>query len=153
VTPLREAIPTRFYVLAIVRRGDKFLVVQERKHGNTWYLPAGRVEAGESLTAGARRETIEEAGVSIELDGILRVEHTVIGKRQARIRVFFLGHAIDDRPPKQIADEHSLSARWVTLEELQGLTLRDDEVRELFEAVVRGIHIAPIELLETLWRD
>ena len=34
--------------MAVVRLGRRFLVVRERKHGQGWYLPAGRVEAGES---------------------------------------------------------------------------------------------------------
>jgi len=31
----------------VVRDEDRFLVVQERKHEQRWYLPAGRVELGE----------------------------------------------------------------------------------------------------------
>ena len=40
----REAIPTWFFAIVVVRRGDRFLLVHERKHGQLWYLPAGRVE-------------------------------------------------------------------------------------------------------------
>ncbi|MBM3962815.1 MAG: NUDIX hydrolase, partial [Planctomycetes bacterium] len=35
----RPGIPTATIVLAVVRRGDRFLVVQEVLPGNPWYLP------------------------------------------------------------------------------------------------------------------
>ena len=49
----RDPIPTWFFALVVVRQGDRFLLVHEAKHGQDWYLPAGRVEPGESLTDAA----------------------------------------------------------------------------------------------------
>jgi phosphatase NudJ len=40
----REPIPTWYFALVVVVSGDRFLRVHERKHGQLWYLPAGRVE-------------------------------------------------------------------------------------------------------------
>ena len=67
----RDPIPTWYFVLVVVRRGDQYLVVHESKHGQRWYVPAGRVERGETLDAAALRETLEEAGIPIALDGIV----------------------------------------------------------------------------------
>ncbi len=61
---MRKSIPTWFFVLAAVRRANRFLLVHERKHGQLWYLPAGRVEPGENFVAAVQRETLEEAGIS-----------------------------------------------------------------------------------------
>jgi phosphatase NudJ len=36
----RSAIPTWFFALVVVRKGDRFLVVQERKHGHVLPAPA-----------------------------------------------------------------------------------------------------------------
>jgi 8-oxo-dGTP pyrophosphatase MutT (NUDIX family) len=85
----REASATWFFALVVVRMGDRFLLVHERKHGQTWYLPAGRVEPGEEITAAALRETLEETGVPVALDGILRIEHNP-GYAMTRVRVFFM---------------------------------------------------------------
>jgi ADP-ribose pyrophosphatase YjhB (NUDIX family) len=41
----------------------------EPRHG-LWTLPAGFLENGESVTAGALRETLEEAGARVEIDGL-----------------------------------------------------------------------------------
>jgi ADP-ribose pyrophosphatase YjhB (NUDIX family) len=139
----REALPTWFFSLVVVRRGDRYLLVHERKHGQTWYLPAGRVEPGESLADAARRETLEETGVEIELEGILRVEHNP-GAEATRVRVFYLARPLGAGEPKQAPDEHSLAARWVTLAEMRALPLRGYEVLEIFGAVAAGVPVAPL---------
>lgn len=142
----REAIPTWFFTLVVVRKGERFLVVQERKHGQLWYLPAGRVEEGEGLKEAALRETREETGVPVVLEGILKIEHTP-RRGGTRVRVIFLARPADDTPPKSVADSESLRAAWVTLEELQTLPLRGDEVATLFRAVAGGMPAAPLSLL------
>ncbi len=53
------------FALMVVRLEDRFLVVHEAKHGQRWYLPAGRVEPGETFAEAAARETLEEAGVVV----------------------------------------------------------------------------------------
>jgi phosphatase NudJ len=131
----------------VVRKGDQFLVVQEPSHGHHWYLPAGRVEARERLIDAARREVLEEAGIPVILEGILRVEHTPLRDGSARVRVVFLARPADDTPPKSVADRESLQAKWVTVEELDRLSLRGEEVRELFRAVLAGAPVAPLSLL------
>lgn len=143
----REPIPTWYFALVVVRRGDRFLVVHETKHGQKWYLPAGRVEPGETLVAGALRETLEETGIPVAIDGILRIQHTPHPVGTARVRIVFVAHPIDDTPPKVVANEHSLRAAWVTLDELDTLDLRDPEVRVFFQQVSTATSIAPLSLL------
>ena len=96
----RDPIPTWYFALVVVRQGNRFLLVHERKHGQGWYLPAGRVEPGEPLTQAAVRETQEETGVPVVLDGVLRVEHSPHSDGTARLRVFFVAHPKRDVPPK-----------------------------------------------------
>lgn len=142
----REAIPSWFFVLVVVRLGRRFLLVHERKHGQLWYLPAGRVEPGEDFVTAARRETKEEAGIDIDVDGILRLEHSP-RLDGARVRVVLVAHPHDDAPVKSAPDDETLGAAWVTLEELASLPLRGPEVREIFEHVARGGAIYPCSLL------
>lgn len=143
----REPIPTYFVALAVVRLGHRFLMIREAGRGNPWYLPAGMVEPGESFADGARREVLEEAGVPVRLDGILRVEHTP-GPDHARVRVIFLASPLDDTPPKTTPDAHSLEARWVTVEEAALLPLRAPGLLALFEAVRDGqLPVLPLAVL------
>lgn len=151
----RVSIPTWYFALVVVRLGRRFLVVQEKKNGQRWYLPAGRVEPGESLIKAARRETLEESGIPVVIEGILRIEHTPSPDGSARLRVIFVARPKDDTPPKDFADEESLRATWATVEELVSFPLRDPEVLEIFRYVESGAPIFPLKLLTyegSLWR-
>jgi phosphatase NudJ len=142
----REAIPTWFFAMVVVRKGDRFLVVHERKHGQGWYLPAGRVEPGESITDAAVRETLEETGIPVRLEGVIRVEHSP-SPSGARCRVFFTAAPADDRPPRTTPNEESLGAAWVTLDELTSYPLRGDEVLALFRHIAAGGPVYPLSVL------
>ena len=141
----REPIPTWNFSLVLVRLGRRFLLVHERKHGQLWYLPAGRVEPGETFSIAAHRETREEAGIDIVLDGVLRIQHTPL-PGNARMRVIFVAHPADDRPPKSVPDEESLKAAWFTLDEMADLPLRSEEVSNLAREVLEGALIHPMSL-------
>ena len=144
---MREPIPTWYFALVVVRDGTRFLVVHEREHGQGWYLPAGRVEPGETLAAAAIRETREETGVPVVLDGVVRVEHSPLPDG-ARVRVIFVAHPAGATPPRTTPNGESLGAAWVTLDELDELPLRGPEVRALFRYVAGGAAIAPLALLD-----
>lgn len=147
----REPIPSHAFALVVVVRADgRFLVVQERSHERGWYLPAGRVDPGETFAAAARREAVEETGVEVRLAGVLRLEQTAVASPPSqRLRMFFLAHPVDPQaPPKTQPDEHSLQARWVTLDELRQLPLRGEEAFAWCEAVADArVAAAPLSLL------
>lgn len=142
----RPPIPTWYFALAVVRMGRRFLLTQEKKYGESWSIPGGRVEMGESLANAAVREVLEETGVPIHLDGVLRVEHEATGSG-ARVRVIFVGSPTDDTAPKHVPDEESLGAAWLTLDEIRGLRLRGADLRALLEMVANGCPIYPLELI------
>lgn len=142
----REPIPTYYFAVVLVRRGDRFLLVKERKHGQRWYLPAGRVEPGESLEQGALRETLEETGVPVRLTGLLRLEHLAMGPH-VRVRAIYLAEAEGDTPPKSVPDEHTLEARWCSLEEAKQLDLRAPEVVDLVRGVLMGARAFPLAVI------
>jgi phosphatase NudJ len=142
----REPIPTWYFVLVVVRFGHRFLLVHERQHGETWYLPAGRVEPGETFVQAAKRETLEEAGVPIIVEGVLRFEHTTY-MDASRVRVVFVARPKDDTPPISEPNEHALEARWVSLDELQYLNLRGYDVQQIFEYVSEGAPVYPLNII------
>lgn len=143
----REAIPTWFFVIVIVRKDDKFLLVHERKHGQKWYLPAGRIEPREDFVTAAKRETLEESGVPVIVEGVLHIQHTPMFDGSARVRFIVTARPADDTPPKSEPDEESLGAAWMTLEEMQEIPLRGEEVLKLFESVINGAPVYPLSLI------
>ena len=50
---------------AIVKKDNKYLVTHER---DGWYLPAGRVDFGETFSTGAIREALEETAIPVKLE-------------------------------------------------------------------------------------
>lgn len=144
-----QPIPTWWFVLVVVRHAGRYLLVQERKFGQSWYLPAGRVDPGEDVRAAARRETLEETGLEVELDGVLAVEHLPSREAQpARLRIWLTAHPLDPTAePKQRPDAESLGARWVSLEELPRYPLRAPELRSWLQYVEAGGAVAHEGLL------
>lgn len=114
-------------VLVVVELDGKYLVVHEASHGQLWYLPAGGVEANETIAEGAIRETKEEAGIDIEPIGLLRMEEHLRPNG-----VYVQRFVVSARPltttPKSQPDHHSLEARFLTYDEIAKLPLRDPEV-------------------------
>ncbi|MCA9537946.1 MAG: NUDIX hydrolase [Myxococcales bacterium] len=140
----RQAIPTWIFVYTVVRRDDRFLLVHERD--GTWYLPAGRVHLGETLHAAARRETREEAGIEIAVEGVLRIEFGPRAKG-TRLRVFFTGCPLGDEEPRNEPNDDTLGARFLTLQEMADLPLRSPEALSVCRAVAAGHPVQPLEVL------
>jgi ADP-ribose pyrophosphatase YjhB (NUDIX family) len=57
-----------------------------------WTLPAGFMELGESTAAGAERETIEEAGARIEMQGLFTLLNVV---RVGQVHLFYHARMLD----------------------------------------------------------
>ena len=150
----RKPIPSFTYVLCVVPRAGRYLVVQERKHHQAWYLPAGGVERGESLFDAARRETLKEAGVFVRPRGILGCDHTWVPTRRGELavkwRFFLLATPEDERAPKSTPDRHTLAARWLTPSEISTLPLRSGEVLRWVEHVDAGRLVMPLEAFESM---
>jgi len=147
----RTAMPTYNFAVAIVQNKEGKLLAVEETNNRGWWLPAGRVEHGETFVDGVLRETLEEAGIKIELKGILRVEHSV-KKESSRMRVVFYANPVDeDAPLKSIEDEHSIRAKWVTLDELREWArkraLRGDELLVWGKYLEKGGKYYPLSVL------
>ena len=59
----------------VVHRGGRLLVVKraEDPHRGLWAFPGRKVEAGETPMEAALRETREEVGLDVEIEGIFDV--------------------------------------------------------------------------------
>ncbi len=74
--------------------GDQVLLCRrniEPRYG-LWTLPAGFMELGETLEAGALRETDEEAGARIEMQGLYTILNVV---RAGQVHFFYRARLLD----------------------------------------------------------
>jgi ADP-ribose pyrophosphatase YjhB (NUDIX family) len=70
----------------------------EPRHG-FWTLPAGFLELGESTADGALRETVEEAGARVELQGLFTLLNVVrVGQVHLYYRARMLDPTLDPGP-------------------------------------------------------
>ena len=60
ITPIRV-------LAAVIQRGDDYLICQRpahKRHGGLWEFPGGKLDPDESLLDAAKRELLEELGVT-----------------------------------------------------------------------------------------
>jgi 8-oxo-dGTP pyrophosphatase MutT (NUDIX family) len=109
-------------VATIVARDGRFLVVEERTPGGIRInQPAGHLEAGESVAAGAVRETLEETGYRVAptaLVGIYRWQSPDGGA--TFLRFAFAAEVVAHEPERPL-DDGILRAMWLPYDELAAL--------------------------------
>lgn len=97
---------------------DRVVLVQEAKSScrGSWYLPAGRVEKGENLLDGVKREVLEEAGLEFESLSLIGLQTSC----SVWYRFLYVGKAVGGKL-KTLAeqDSESLQANWFTLEQIE----------------------------------
>ena len=110
-----------------------------------WTLPAGFLELGESTEAGALRETDEEAGVRVELEGLFTVLNVV---RVGQVHLFYRARLLDTvfAPGPETIEARLFAESEVPWDELAFRTVRET-LRHYFEDRRRGqfgLHCADI---------
>ncbi len=100
----------------VTDRGREYLIVYEH-FSQCWSLPKGHMEAGESELQTARRELLEETGLTAVIDSSVSaaIEYPIspISRKQV---VFFPGQVQGTPKPREGEIENF---RWVTAEELK----------------------------------
>jgi 8-oxo-dGTP diphosphatase len=113
---------THVIASALIRRGDEILLVHQYRPQDpypNWFLPGGRLEAGELLSEGLAREVWEEAGLDLVTVGQLAycthafdaVEHS-----QSIAFVFEVAEW-SGSPNSNDPDDTVSDVRWFPLEE------------------------------------
>lgn len=100
----------------------RVLLMQRAHHPrkDLWSYPAGFVDAGEKVEDAAIRETQEEVGVTVELDGLLGI-HSETGNRV--ILVVYRGHIVEGAPRP---GEESLAVDYFAADGLPDMAFERD---------------------------
>lgn len=93
----------------------EILMVQERT--GEWFLPAGHVDPGETFVCGGIRECREEAGVEVELTGLLTPVFCATDRGYSPLHFVLVGRQIGGAL-KTVADHESLGAAYFPLAEV-----------------------------------
>jgi 8-oxo-dGTP diphosphatase len=128
-TNLKRHYPDRpiIGVGAVIIHDGRALIVQragEPRKGE-WTVPGGVLELGETLRSGTEREVLEETGLVVQAGPVVDVFENIwpdsTGKTEFHyVLVDFLCELISGELK---AETDAADARWITLEELDGLEL------------------------------
>ena len=120
-------------VLAVNERGE--ILLQRRRDTGQWALPMGKQELGETITECAIRETKEETGVDVAVDGLVGIfsdpSHIVAytdGEVRQEYEVTLLGRPVGGEPG---ANTEADDVRWVSPEELPALDIHPTMRRQI----------------------
>lgn len=127
----------------VVLNGDMVLVVSQ--HGNSWSLPKGRVEAGESYLTAAKREIYEETGLTkitlIKELGIYErcaLSRDGLGEDKSKLKIIHIFLFKTNQKIIKPIDPHNPEARWVPKGKVAKLlTAKAD--KEFFASILDGI--------------
>lgn len=116
--------------------GDKVLLCKrniEPRRGK-WTLPAGFLELGETTAQGAVRETEEEAGAHIELEGLFTV---ISVARVGQVHMFYRARLMNDQfaPGLETIEARLYSEEEIPWDEIAFRTVK--ETLELYFAARR----------------
>ncbi len=107
-------------------RMGRVLLVRRSDNGR-WALVTGCLEPGEQPAAGAIREVLEETGVEIEVERVLRIEAMQAGTCANGDRVQFMDTALLCRAvtfDARVSDDESTAVGWFGLDEMPALSER-----------------------------
>ncbi len=112
---------------SLIVENERLLLVHHLEEGkyDFWVPPGGSVKGSESVFECARRETLEETGLQVELGSILYIQE-FYDTEYHFIKFFILasGASGELSLSNRDADESFLvEARWFTCGELQGMNI------------------------------
>jgi len=142
--PVKNRYVGQPYVVVgcIIERDGKFLLVQEAvTERGKWNQPAGWLDFGEKIVAGAKREAEEETGLKLKIIGFLGVysivkqenhntKHPAATKHA--IKLIFVAKPLSSKI--KFDPQELLAAEWFTLAEIKKMKrkLRDyDIIKEI----------------------
>lgn len=106
-------------VAAVIRRDDRYLMVEERPDGEAVInQPAGHLEFGETLLQAVGREVLEETARRFVPTGLVGIyQWTLPGTERTYLRFCFCGEVSEPLPDHRL-DADIVATHWLTVDEI-----------------------------------
>lgn len=136
-------------VATVIEDNGRFLLVEEQQNGQlVLNQPAGHLEPNESLIEAASRETLEETGWTVEVQGVVGIGlYTSPRNGVTYCRTTFHAKALSHDAQRAL-DTGIVRAVWMTLEEIRAASdrLRSPMVLTVIEQYRSG-HRYPLSMI------
>lgn len=122
----------------IIMRDGKILMTKEAKEKcyGKWSFPAGHLEQNEAICAGAKRETYEETGCTVELKKAFPVflKNTDDFKI---VMMYFLADLVNEE--KDYKTDEILETKWVSIGEIKKMKEQELRSSEVVKQIVNSL--------------
>ena len=135
-----RAYPERPYVGVgvVVFRGEEVLLAKRGKKPrfNSWSIPGGAQELGETIEDAAHREIMEETGLVIEILGLVEVVNSINLDDEKRVQFHYtlIDFVAEWKGGNLVAGDDAADARWVPINEIDAYKLRPLTYEVILEA-------------------
>ena len=127
-------------------RGEVLLIrrAKEPRKGQ-WSLPGGKVEFGETLIEGVRREVCEETGLEVEILGLIDVAETIRDAEAGAANDHFvlIDYGARVISGTAVAASDAAETRWFAMDALDALLLWSEMRRIIALSAERHRGMAP----------
>jgi ADP-ribose pyrophosphatase YjhB (NUDIX family) len=137
--PANSIVPS---VNVVVADDEGRILLIHRTDNDNWALPGGAMDLGESLPDAAIRETFEETGVQVEVNGLVGIytdpRHIILYTSDSEARqefsVVFTARPIGGEPTPSA---ESREVQWIAPEAIGGLSM-DRSMRMRIDRYLAG---------------
>ncbi len=99
-------MPNLFAAAVVLCEEFRLVLLHKREDFRIWALPGGNLEEGETFEQGAIRETYEETGYHIEIDGYVGEYHH---PQMRDVRYVYRGHVVGGKPIEKGAETFAVA--------------------------------------------